>query len=462
MGETPPPIYPYLQEGGGRNRKEKGNHKGLEKIAHQESGKLKIHLLTSRCCCLPVDVINLISKDPAFPDAKVTLPGQKYQPGTAHYANGPRLHEYLGEMHRAVLARYDETITVGEMPGVSDAREVLRTVGAHAQELRMIFIFDLVDIDKPAGGVRMSLKPWDVKEMKATVARWQRVMIEGDGWNSVFVENHDNPRSVSRYADDGDAWRARGATLLALLQTTLGGTLFVYQGEEIGMRNIPVGAGSGWDVERDFKDVETVNYWRKSRALYGGGRDPERLDHARAVVAAKARDHARTPMQWTGAAGETNAGFCEPGVRPWMRVMDDYATVNVEAQMRDDDDDDDDDADHGGDSGNLSVWRFWQRALRDRKEHKDVFVYGDFEELTHEHPQVFAYVRTSTASKGERWVVVLNFSGRHVEWDLPDGFQVEAWPRGNYAKGPVGKPRTGMVPLKPWEGVLGKLVVGSG
>ncbi|KAK7751455.1 hypothetical protein SLS62_006540 [Diatrype stigma] len=392
-----------------------------------------------------MDVINLISKDPTFPDAKVTLPGQKYQPGTAHYANGPRLHEYLGEMHRSVLARYDETITVGEMPGVSDAGEILRTVGARAGELRMIFIFDLVDIDRPAGGVRMALKPWDAKEMKAVVARWQRVMIEGDGWNSVFIENHDNPRSVSRYADDGDAWREKGAKLLALLQTTLGGTLFVYQGEEIGMRNIPAGA---WDVEEDFKDVETVNYWKKSRALYGD--DPERLDHARAVIDAKARDHARTPMQWT--AGSENAGFCEPGVRPWMRVMDDYATVNVEAQLRED-----------NDGNDLSVWRFWQRALRDRKDHKDVFVYGDFEELTHEHPQVFAYLRTSSSSsKGERWVVVLNFSGRHVEWDLPGGFQVEAWPRGNYARGPIGKPRTGMVPLKPWEGVLGKLVVASG
>ncbi|RYO96506.1 hypothetical protein DL765_011595 [Monosporascus sp. GIB2] len=377
-----------------------------------------------------MDVINLISKVPGYPDAELVLSGgHKYQPALKYFVNGPMLHDYLAEMHREVLSKYD-TITVGEMPGVSDEKEILRTVGANAGELRMIFIFDLVDVDK--ADVRLALKPWDVKEMKSIITRWQRVMIENDGWNSVFIENHDNPRSVSRYTDDSDRWREKGAKLLALMQTTLGGTLFVYQGEEIGMRNAP----TTWDIE-EFKDIETINYWKKTQELYAN--DREQLDHARAVVDMKARDHARTPMQWTAT---DNAGFCDPGVQPWMRVMDDFKAVNVEAQMKADDPND------------LSVWQFWQRALKDRKEHADVFVYGDFQELTPQHPQVFAYTRTS--STRERWLVVLNFSGRHVEWGMPEDLRVESWPRSNYVRGEIRKPKAGVVPLKPWEGVLGK------
>ncbi|RYO85593.1 hypothetical protein DL762_005109 [Monosporascus cannonballus] len=367
---------------------------------------------------------------PGYPDAELVLSGgHKYQPAFKYFVNGPMLHDYLAEMHREVLSRYD-TITVGEMPGVSDEKEILRTVGANAGELRMIFIFDLVDVDK--ADVRLALKPWDVKEMKSIITRWQRVMVENDGWNSVFIENHDNPRSVSRYTDDSDRRREKGAKLLAMMQTTLGGTLFVYQGEEIGMRNAP----TTWDIE-EFKDIETINYWKKSQELYAN--DREQLDHARAVVDMKARDHARTPMQWTAT---DNAGFCDPGVQPWMRVMDDFKAVNVEAQMKADDPDD------------LSVWQFWQRALKGRKEHADVFVYGDFQELTPQHPQVFAYARTS--STGERWLVVLNFSGRHVEWRMPEDLRVESWPRNNYVRGEIRKPKAGVMPLKPWEGVLGK------
>ncbi|KAI1813262.1 glycoside hydrolase family 13 protein [Poronia punctata] len=385
-----------------------------------------------------LDVINLISKDPQYPDAEIVLGDEKgkyqYQPGLKYFVNGPRLHDYLKEMHDRVLSRYggdDAVITVGEMPGVSDEEEILRTVGAEARELRMIFIFDLVDIDKP--DVRMGLKPWGVKDMKEVVSKWQRVMIERDGWNSVFIENHDNPRSISRYADDSDENRGFGAKLLALMQTTLGGTLFVYQGEELGMRNVP----KSWDIEEEYKDVETINYWRKVKELYGKD-DPERLQHGRAVVEMKARDHARTPMQWD--ASSPNAGFCDGDVKPWMRVNDDYKTVNAQAQMKDDG----------------AVWQFWRKAIGRRKEHAAAFVYGDFEELATDHPNVFSYLRTSAA--GEKWLVVLNFFGRQVEWYLPEKLSVEEWVCGNYANGPVKKPRKGMVPLKPWEGILAKCV----
>ncbi len=373
-----------------------------------------------------MDVINLISKVPGYPDADVILgAGHQYQPGLKYFVNGPRLHEYLQEMYREVLSRYD-SITVGEMPGVSDETEILTTVGANSGELRMIFIFDLVDIDKP--NVRMALKPWNVKEMKSIITRWQRVMIENDGWNSVFIENHDNPRSVSRYTNDSDQWREKGAKLLALMQTTLGGTLFVYQGEEIGMRNAP----TSWPME-EFKDIETLNYWKKSQRLHAD--DKEKLAYARKIIDMKARDHSRTPMQWS--PGE-NAGFCDPGIKPWMRIMDDHTSVNVERQM--------DDA--------FSVWRFWQRGLQDRKEHADVFIYGDFQELDSEDPNIYAYLRTS--QKEEKWLVVLNFSDADVEWAMPQGIEVDFWPCSNYVNGHVEKPKSSGVPLRPWEGILGK------
>ncbi|KAI1329184.1 glycoside hydrolase family 13 protein [Xylariaceae sp. FL0255] len=383
-----------------------------------------------------LDVINLISKVPGYPDADIILDPRhhKYQSGKARYVNGPRLHEFLHEMYSEVLSKYD-AITVGEMPDVSDDNEVLKAVGTNSEELRMIFIFDLVDIDKK--NVRMALKPWDLKEMKSIITRWQRTMIERNGWNSIFIENHDNPRSVSRYTDDSDEHRAYGAKLLALMQTTLGGTLFVYQGEELGMRNVP----TEWDIDQEYKDIETVNYWNKIKKIHAN--DAEQLHHGRTVIGMKARDNARTPMQWDLSA---NAGFCDPGVTPWMRVNDDYKTVNAKAQM----------GAESRDGDEESVWQFWQRNIQRRKDHAGVFVYGDFEELEHAHPNVFAYLRTSTS--GEKWLVVLNFFGRQVEWDMPENLAVENWACGNYNRGEVTKPRRGVLPLRPWEGVLARCI----
>lgn len=379
-----------------------------------------------------MDVINMVSKAPKYPDAEPTLgEGCKYQPAWKYFVNGPRLHEFMHEMHDTVLSKYD-TITVGEMPGISDEKEILRTVGANAGELRMIFIFDVVDIDKP--NVRMALKPWTVKELKGIITRWQRVMQEHDGWNSVFIENHDNPRSISRYADDSDAFRARSARLLALLQTTLGGTLFVYQGEEIGMRNCP----KSWPIE-EFKDIETINYWKKAQALG--------IKEGRQVIDAKARDHARTPMQWDDDA--PNAGFCPAGVTPWMRVMEDSREgINARAQQA-----------FASDT-EWSPWQWWQRALRDRKRHKDVFVYGGFEDVSEAHDKVYAYLRTSSTNKGEAWVVALNFSGEEqAGWALPPGVRVGEWVATTYGKeGPEDdKAKEGAVVLKPWEGLLGRV-----
>jgi oligo-1,6-glucosidase len=383
-------------------------------------------------CGYRMDVINLISKDQNFPDAPETSgPGHKYHSGFKYFCNGPRMHEYLQAMYTEVLAKYD-AITVGEMPGIDDINEVIRSVGAKAGELNMIFIFDIVMIDcVPGAPSKYHYHKWDVSDIRRIITKWQRAMIEHDGWNSVFVENHDNPRSVSRYTDDSDAHRVIGAKLLALMQTTLAGTLYVYQGEELGMRNVP----KTWDIDTEFKDIESVNQWQKVKTLYAD--DPAALAQARDDLWCKARDNSRTPIPWTPGP---NAGFCDEGVKPWMRVNDDWQEFNAERELADPD----------------SVLHFWQHCLKARKMHKETFVYGDYEDLTTKGDKVFAYLRTGTfRGKPSRALAILNFSGEEVEWEIPEKVEVDMWALGNYRK-EVGLPKVGKVTLRAWEGVLGR------
>ena len=384
-------------------------------------------------CGYRMDVINLISKDQRFPDAEPVLgPDRKYHPGGKYFVNGPRMHEYLQEVKQKVLSKHG-AITVGEMPGVSDIDEILRTVRSKSGELNMIFIFDVVDIDNEPGKVRMTLHDWKVKDLSRAISKWQSAMIERDGWNSVFCENHDNPRSVSRYCDDSDTYRDYGAKLLALMQTTLSGTLFVYQGEELGVRNVP----KSWDIMEEYKDIESINFWKKSKDLYG--HDPQRLAQERKVLEKKARDHARTPMQWDASA---NAGFCSQGIEPWMRVNDDYKDLNASTQLA------------AADPNHLSIYQFWQRGLANRKQHSDAFIYGDYTAVDIDSDEVFAYLRTGKASG--KWLIVLNFTGESVRWQIPESVRVEGWMAGNYQKGKPDKALSGTVTLYPWEGILGR------
>lgn len=382
-----------------------------------------------------MDVINLISKVEGYPDAAIVEPDATYQPGYKHYANGPFLHEYLREMNDKVLSKYD-TITVGEMPFVRDEDEILKVVGADRKELNMIFIFDVVDLDNTPGSFRMTLHDFGPKDIRDTVTRFQRLMIDRNGWNSVFIENHDNPRSVTRFADDTDQYRDLGAKLLCLMQTTLSGTLYVYQGEEIGMRNLRP------EVHPEqYLDIESVNYWQKMNKLHA--KNPEKIDFARLVLQRKARDHARTPVHWNN---KPNAGFCAPNVKPWMMVNTDYETINVEAQLKSSNDNE------------LSVLQFWKRGLEQRKKNKAVWVYGDFELLDDQHDSIFAYKR---ASRDEAFVVALNFTGKTVEWNLPARTKVKKWVAGNYQAAAPEKKLEGVITLKPWEGILGECLLST-
>ena len=388
-----------------------------------------------------MDVINLISKDQAFPDAPQNMPpGYKYQNGNEFYVNGPRMHEYLQEMYSKVLSKHD-TITVGEMPGISDPKEIIRTVGSDAGELNMIFIFDIVDIDNE-GKQRLTLKSFNASDMARILTKWETTMLENDGWNSLFVNNHDQPRAVSRYTDDSDEWRVKGAKLICLMQSTLAGTLYVYQGEELGMRNVP----ESWDPATDYKDIEAINYWAKSLELHHD--NGAKLKEAKHILQKKSRDNARTPMQWTSGV---NAGFSPEGVKAWMRVNDDYHQINAEAQV---------DTPGEAHDGGMSVYQFYRRALANRKEHKDVFVYGGYEQvgLDCEPEKVFAYVRTprpGTDDKG--FLAVLNFSAEEVKWTIPQGKEVVKWAAGNYGPEGIEKGTEGEIMLRPWEGLLGIL-----
>ncbi|KFY00337.1 hypothetical protein V490_01403 [Pseudogymnoascus sp. VKM F-3557] len=332
-----------------------------------------------------MDVINLISKAPGLPDAPITVEGQLYQPGHMHYACGPRLHEHLRKL-RSILDEYD-AFAVGEMPWVKNEKDVIDVVSAERKELNMIFQFDIVDMDNGAGG-KFEEQKWELSDLKNIVEKWQTRLYEEGGWNASFIENHDQGRSVSRFASDEPQFRVYAAKMLATFIALQSGTLFVYQGQELGMANIP----KDWGIE-EYKDVETQNYWKSAVEEFGN--DKERIDKYMKQIHIKARDHARTPVQWNS---QKNAGFSSS--TPWMRVNPDYTKWNAEDQV-------------GKPS---SVFTYWQTLLKTRKLYKNILVYGSFEMVDKSHKSVFCYRRAYGTAAA---TVLLNFSKQDVEWTVP-------------------------------------------
>jgi oligo-1,6-glucosidase len=356
------------------------------------------------CDGFRMDVINMISKVSGLPDAPILDALKEYQAASLFYANGPRVHEFLKEMNDKVLSKYD-IMTVGETPCTHLPEKIAMYVLPQNKELNMVFQFELMDID--LGGVEGNLeslvalmhRPWKLTDMKTCVNKWQTYMREQGYWNTLYIENHDQARSVSRFGNDSDQWRAISAKLLAMLQTTQSGTLFVYQGEEIGMRNFP----RSWGLE-EYKDVATINFYNGEleRRRKNTGRADVNMEDVLDGFQRKARDHARTPMQWNAGL---HAGFTTG--TPWMRVNDDYADGwNVEGEIENPN----------------SVFHFWKRALEIRKRH-EVLVYGNFQLQLPEHEQIFAYTLTL---HGQTALVVLNFSNKDVTFDTPPGDFSEA------------------------------------
>ncbi|HJY67806.1 MAG TPA: alpha-glucosidase, partial [Streptosporangiaceae bacterium] len=259
-----------------------------------------------------MDVINMISKDTSLPDA-VPRPGSLYGRGDQFFTCGPHNHEFLQEMYRQVFAGRDaHVLTVGEMPGVTIPQAVLFTT-PERHELDMVFQFEHVQLD--IGADKFHLRPLHLPDLKASLAAWQ-AGLAGRGWNSLYWGNHDQPRAVSRFGDDG-AHRVASAKTLATVLHLHQGTPYVYQGEELGMANAPFAAIG------DFRDIETLNYYAQAAA-----RGDVDLATLLAAMLKMSRDQARTPVQWDASP---HAGFTTGA--PWISVNPDYVSVNAAAEV---------------------------------------------------------------------------------------------------------------------------------
>ncbi|KAF8234809.1 glycoside hydrolase family 13 protein [Tricholoma matsutake] len=376
------------------------------------------------CDGFRMDVINLISKVEGLPDAPITYPDQPYQPASILFANGPRVHEYIKEMNKKVLSGHD-LITVGETPFTHEASELAAYVLPQNQELNMVFHFELMDIDGPKEGDPVPLihKVWKLSEFKETVGRWQNFERAQGFWNAIFIENHDHSRAVSRFGDDSEQWRSISAKMLAMLEITLGGTQYVYQGQELGLKNFP----RSWGIE-EYKDVASQNYWNKILKQRKKEANSEDVDMSDVLddFQRKARDHARVPMQWDATE---HAGFTSG--TPWMRVNDDYKQWNVTSQISDP----------------RSVHSFWKEALRVRKMN-DVLIYGDFVDLSIGDEQLFSYTRLLGNCTA---LVVLNFKAEEIQFSLGDQ---EDWNGFHFALGNYYYPLVSPTPLISGNSIL--------
>ncbi len=354
-----------------------------------------------------MDVINMISKDTALPDGPVThgVLGD----GSAHFECGPRIHEFLAEMNAQVFAdRPGHVLTVGEMPGVTVDEAVLFT-DPDRREVDMVFQFEHVSLDHGPGG-KWDIRPLRLVDLKASLGRWQAGLSDR-GWNSLYWNNHDQPRAVSRFGDDG-RYRVESAKLLATVLHLHRGTPYVYQGDELGMTN------TTFDGPDDFRDIESVNHYRTALA---GGADP---DSVLAGMRARSRDNARTPMQWDDSP---SAGFTTG--EPWIAVNPNHVEINARAQVDDP----------------HSVFSHY-RALIGLRHSEPAVVDGDFTMLLPDDPAIYAFTRSLGATT---LLVVANFSGESAGAPIPDEAE---WADAELLLGNYPDPDERSAPaLRPWE-----------
>ncbi|OOQ88779.1 Alpha-glucosidase [Penicillium brasilianum] len=340
-----------------------------------------------------VDTVNMYSKEQSFQDAPIIDSRLEWQPASSLYCNGPRIHEFMREMGE-ILLKYN-AMTVGELPHTPEVADVLSYVSEKEKQLSMVFQFDIVDIG--TGAVRFDTVPraWTLSDLRERVARTQALM-DGttDGWSTTFLENHDQARSISRWGSEAtpELW-ARSAKMLAMLVASLSGTLYVYQGQEIGMVNAPV----EWDIS-EYKDLDSLNYYKFVQEL--SNNDTVAVGAAKNALAHLARDHSRMPMQWDGTP---NAGFTTATAKPWMRVHDNYPELNAKRQALD----------------SSSVLSFWRELLQVRRAHPEVFAQGVFVDTDPLNESVFVYEKTAASQK---LVVALNFTGEKQTIDLAAQF----------------------------------------
>jgi len=328
-----------------------------------------------------MDVINVLSKTEGLPDAPIVNPNDRYQWGGEYFVNGPKLFNYLTEMKEKVLSRYD-ILTVGETPGVTP-EDGIRFTNEENGVVNMVFHFEHMDVDTNPNSLigKWDIQPWKLTDLKKIMSKWQ-VELHGKGWNSLYLENHDQPRSVSRFGNDKE-YRVESAKMLATWLHMMQGTPYIYQGQEIGMTNVT------FETIEQYRDVETHNMWKD--LVIEKGYDAEKIMKA---IHYRGRDNARTPMQWDAT---DNAGFTTG--TPWIQVNPNYREINAEQALKD----------------KNSVFHYYKKLIRLRKEH-EIIVYGSYELILEEHEQIYAYVRKF---EGEQLLVITNFSSESPIFHLP-------------------------------------------
>ncbi|KAA5807950.1 glycoside hydrolase family 13 protein [Thermoanaerobacterium thermosaccharolyticum] len=324
-----------------------------------------------------MDVINMISKDQRFPDG-IVPEGGLYGDMSPYVMNGPRVHEYLKELNEKVLSKYD-IMTVGETPCVTP-EIAIDYVGEDRNELNMVFSFEHMDIDKDV--INLTKKPLDLVELKKIMSKWQKGMSDR-GWNSLYWNNHDQPRVVSRFGNDTEYWD-KSAKMLATCLHMQQGTPYIYQGEEIGMTNVRF-----QDIE-DYRDIAVINGYNEEVIIKG--RSHEQYMQ---YIYDFSRDNARTPMQWDDS---DNGGFTTG--KPWIKVNPNYTKINVAKQIGDKD----------------SILNYYRRLIKLRKEN-EIIIYGDFELILPDDKNIFSYTRKLN---DEMLLVICNFTSNNAEFSLPD------------------------------------------
>lgn len=330
-----------------------------------------------------MDVITLISKDPAYPDGPV-IQNKEYGSYYAGCASGPRVHEYLQEMNREVLSKYD-IMTVGEAPHTS-ADEAVPYTAADRHELNMVFHFDHMHLDYDENG-KYAKNRVKLTDLKKVMTRWQDAMRECNGWNSLYWSNHDQARAVSRFGNESTPYRVKSAKMLGTILHMMQGTPYIYEGEELGMTN------AHFESIEEYKDVEAIDIFRDFTERKGFS-EKDTLE----LLSLKSRDNARTPMQWDDTA---NAGFTEG--TPWIGVNKNYKEINAEQCLADPD----------------SIFYYYQELIRLRHE-MPIITDGVYELLDQENESVYAYLR-----KGEKetLLVVGNFTDEPINYHVDENVQ---------------------------------------
>ena len=355
-----------------------------------------------------MDVISLISKEPGLPDK---------EPGINGYAtfnvsaNGPHVHEYLQEMRQKALNNAD-TITVGECSGVT-LEEAKKYARSDEKELNMVFQFEHMDVDSDEKAGKWTTRKMDLRDLKEILTRWQKG-LQDIAWNSLYWENHDQPRSVSRFGNDSDEYREISAKMLATCIHMMQGTPYVYQGEELGMTNCP------FNTLDNFRDLESINAFHE---LTEQGKMTE--EDMMAAISYKGRDNARTPMQWDDSA---YAGFST--ANPWIMVNPNYTKINAKDQVNRED----------------SVFKYYQKLIKLRHE-SELIVYGTYDLILDDDKDIYAYIRTLG---DEKLIVYCNFSENTRKVEIPEEFVNKKVLISNYSDAKANQKIT----LRPYEAIV--------